>query len=88
LFISPSQLTFCLDEATSALDPTSRSLIISALKIWRRNRTTIVITHDLGTDMISSGDFVYVMKSGSVVEQGYVAFIFSTIEILNDGLQV
>ena len=58
------------DEATSALDPTSRSLILSAIKEWRRNRTTIVVTHDLASDMIEEHDFVYVMKDGSVVEQG------------------
>ncbi|KAF9564020.1 P-loop containing nucleoside triphosphate hydrolase protein [Agrocybe pediades] len=35
----------------------------------RRNRTTIVITHDLS--QIEKGDFVYVMKDGKVVEKGY-----------------
>jgi ATP-binding cassette subfamily B (MDR/TAP) protein 1 len=58
-----------IDECTSALDPTSRTLVFSALKAWRRNRTTIVITHDLS--QIEKDDFVYVMKDGSVVEQGY-----------------
>jgi hypothetical protein len=38
---------FRTDEATSALDPTSRILAFEALKRWRKNRTTIVITHDL-----------------------------------------
>ncbi|KAJ7430740.1 P-loop containing nucleoside triphosphate hydrolase protein [Mycena galericulata] len=58
-----------LDEATSALDPTSRILVFEAIKRWRKNKTTIVITHDLS--QISSSDFVYVLKSGCVVEQGY-----------------
>ncbi|KAJ7632730.1 P-loop containing nucleoside triphosphate hydrolase protein [Roridomyces roridus] len=58
-----------LDEATSALDPTSRILVFEAIKRWRKNRTTIVITHDLS--QISSNDFVYVLKLGRVVEQGY-----------------
>ncbi|KAJ7449923.1 P-loop containing nucleoside triphosphate hydrolase protein [Mycena latifolia] len=58
-----------LDEATSALDPTSRILVFEAIKRWRKNKTTIVITHDLS--QIGSSDFVYVLKEGCVVEQGY-----------------
>ncbi|KAK4049866.1 ATP-dependent permease [Microbotryomycetes sp. JL201] len=58
-----------LDEATSALDPTSRLLVNEAVKRWRRNRTTIVITHDLTP--IEAQDFVYVLKDGRLVEQGY-----------------
>nr|GAT53256.1 predicted protein [Mycena chlorophos] len=58
-----------LDEATSALDPTSRILVFEAIKRWRKNKTTIVITHDLS--QVTSSDFVYVLKQGSVVEQGY-----------------
>ncbi|GJN92850.1 hypothetical protein Rhopal_005888-T1 [Rhodotorula paludigena] len=58
-----------LDEATSALDATSRLLVNEAVKRWRDNRTTIIITHDLAP--IGSDDFVYVMANGQVVEQGY-----------------
>ncbi|GAA5909077.1 hypothetical protein JCM6882_001182 [Rhodosporidiobolus microsporus] len=58
-----------LDEATSALDATSRLLVNEAVKRWRENRTTIIITHDLAP--ISHDDFVYVMADGCVVEQGY-----------------
>ncbi|KAF5350692.1 hypothetical protein D9756_008502 [Leucocoprinus leucothites] len=60
-----------LDEATSALDATSRILVFEAIKQWRKNKTTIVITHDLS--QIQSQDFVYVLKNGRVVEQGYRA---------------
>ena len=60
-----------LDEATSALDITSRILVFEAIKRWRKNKTTIVITHDLS--QIQSRDFVYVLKNGKVVEQGYRA---------------
>ncbi|EIN14636.1 P-loop containing nucleoside triphosphate hydrolase protein [Punctularia strigosozonata HHB-11173 SS5] len=58
-----------LDEATSALDATSRILVFEAIKAWRRNRTTIVITHDLS--QITEDDFVYVLKEGRLIEQGY-----------------
>ena len=59
----------CADEATSALDATSRVLVFEAIKRWRANKTTVVITHDLS--QISASDFVYVLKGGRVVEQGY-----------------
>ncbi|CAE6451330.1 unnamed protein product [Rhizoctonia solani] len=58
-----------LDEATSALDATARILVFEAIKAWRRNKTTIVITHDL--TQIAPADFVYVMKDGEVVQEGY-----------------
>jgi ATP-binding cassette subfamily B (MDR/TAP) protein 1 len=51
------------------LDATSRILVFEALKRWRKNKTTIVITHDLS--QITAQDFVYVLKKGRVVEQGY-----------------
>jgi ATP-binding cassette, subfamily B (MDR/TAP), member 1 len=59
------------DEATSALDATSRILVFEAVKHWRRNKTTIVITHDLS--QILPTDFVYVLKDGRVAEGGYRA---------------
>ncbi|KAH8101736.1 P-loop containing nucleoside triphosphate hydrolase protein [Cristinia sonorae] len=58
-----------LDEATSALDATSRVLVLEALKRNRHNKSTVVITHDLS--QICSGDFVYVLKDGELVEQGF-----------------
>lgn len=58
-----------LDEATSALDPPTRALILAAIRRWRQDRTTIIITHDVAA--IEENDFVYVMREGSVVEQGF-----------------
>ncbi|KAI5116161.1 hypothetical protein M0805_005750 [Coniferiporia weirii] len=69
-----------LDEATSALDATSRVLVFEAIKAWRTNKTTVVITHDLL--QITPNDFVYVLKDGQVVEQGYRADLE---ELLPDG---
>ncbi|TFY59934.1 hypothetical protein EVG20_g7612, partial [Dentipellis fragilis] len=65
-----------LDEATSALDATSRILVFEAIKRWRTNKTTIVITHDLS--QITANDFVYVLKDGRVAEQGYRADLEKT----------
>ena len=39
------------------------------MKQWRKNQTTIVITHDLS--QIVPDDFVYVMENGIVAEQGF-----------------
>ncbi|KIY71143.1 P-loop containing nucleoside triphosphate hydrolase protein [Cylindrobasidium torrendii FP15055 ss-10] len=58
-----------LDEATSSLDPTSRVVVFNELRRWRKGKTTIVITHDLS--QICPQDFVYVLRGGSVGEQGY-----------------
>jgi ATP-binding cassette subfamily B (MDR/TAP) protein 1 len=44
-------------------------LVFEAIKKWRKNRTTIVITHDLS--QIQNNDFLYLMKNGRVVEQGF-----------------
>ncbi|KAJ4358602.1 ATP-dependent permease [Didymosphaeria variabile] len=57
-----------LDESTSALDYITRSNILQAIRSWRRDRTTIIITHDI--TQIDSEDFVYVMDRGQVVQQG------------------
>jgi len=43
--------------------------VFEAIKLWRQNKTTVVITHDLS--QITPEDFVYVLKGGQVVEQGY-----------------
>ena len=44
-------------------------LVFEAVKLWRKNRTTIVITHDLS--QIAPEDFVYLLKDGVVIEEGY-----------------
>ena len=58
-----------LDEATSELDQESRALMMDAIRSWRENKTTIIITHDLS--QIMDNEFVYVMDSGNVVQRGY-----------------
>ena len=48
---------------------TSRLLVHEALRQWRHGRTTIVITHDLTP--IGPDDFIYLLRDGQVVENGY-----------------
>ena len=57
-----------LDEVTSGLDPISRTLIMEAIRIWRRDKTTIVITHEVGH--IEDHEYVYVLEEGHVVQEG------------------
>lgn len=57
-----------LDEATSALDSKSEQLVQDALAALMKGRTTIAVAHRLST--IKHADIIYVIKDGSVVEQG------------------
>ncbi|KAK0385112.1 hypothetical protein NLU13_7590 [Sarocladium strictum] len=57
-----------LDEVTSGLDQVNRTAIMKALRDWRRDKTTIIITHDI--NQIDYDDFVYVMDNTVVVQQG------------------
>lgn len=57
------------DEATSALDRKSGDILLRGIREWRRNKTTIIITHDLSH--ILPDDYVYVMDRGKLVQEGY-----------------
>ncbi|EFX02238.1 ABC a-pheromone efflux pump [Grosmannia clavigera kw1407] len=57
-----------LDETTSGLDPKSAQMVLEAVRIWRREKTTVIITHDISN--IAMEDYVYVMDCGSLVQQG------------------
>ncbi|KAI8937803.1 hypothetical protein NX059_005500 [Plenodomus lindquistii] len=58
-----------LDESTSALDYVTRASILQAIREWRKGKTTIVITHDI--TQIQSNDFLYLMDSAQVIQEGY-----------------
>lgn len=58
-----------LDESTSALDHTSTVKIMNNIREWRQGKTTIIITHDMS--QIQSGDFMYVLKDGEVISEGF-----------------
>jgi len=57
-----------LDESTSALDYITRSAIFHSIRSWRRDKTTIIITHDI--TQILPDDFLYVMENAKVVQRG------------------
>ncbi|CAR29168.1 ZYRO0G02244p [Zygosaccharomyces rouxii] len=57
-----------LDEAVSALDIIHRGLLMNAIRNWRSEKTTIILTHDLSE--IGPDDMIYLLEDGEVVEQG------------------
>jgi len=57
-----------LDEATSALDNITEQNVLEAIKLNRKNKTTIIIAHRLST--IMDADQIYVIEQGKLVEQG------------------
>lgn len=57
-----------LDESVSALDVIAREQIMNKIRAWRRNKTTIVITHEL--EQIRESDYVYVLADGRTVTHG------------------
>ena len=58
-----------LDEVTMGLDQLNRSLLTEAIRSWRKDKTTIIITHDLSQD--GQNDYVYVMNDSSLLQQGF-----------------
>jgi ATP-binding cassette subfamily B (MDR/TAP) protein 1 len=60
-----------LDEPTSALDGSNRVHVMNAVRKWREDKTTIIITHDMS--QIRDNDFAYVLENGSVIQAGYKA---------------
>ena len=57
-----------LVEATSSLESESESLVLQALDRLMEGRTSLVIAHRLST--VRSADRIFVLKDGSVVEEG------------------
>lgn len=58
-----------LDEATSALDHISKTMVMGAIREWRRGKTTIIITHDLS--QIEDHEYAYILDRGLVIQEGY-----------------
>ena len=63
-----SKQLILLDEATSALDMETEYLIQSSLQRLSHRHTFIVVAHRLSS--ITHADLIFVMDSGSIIEQG------------------
>ena len=59
-----------LDEVTASLDAVSEKLVHSALCELRHGRTTLLITHRLGSLLVRTADQIAVIEEGRVVEHG------------------
>ncbi|KAJ6256747.1 hypothetical protein Dda_8614 [Drechslerella dactyloides] len=57
-----------LDEPTSGLDEGTKVLVMENLREWRRDKTTIIITHNMSD--IRPDDYVYVMDHGRIAQAG------------------
>ncbi|MDQ6860163.1 MAG: ABC transporter ATP-binding protein/permease, partial [Verrucomicrobiota bacterium] len=57
-----------LDEPTSALDPTTEAAIMDTIKELMHGRTTLIVTHRIGT--IHGVDRIVVLRNGELVEEG------------------
>ncbi len=69
------------DEPTTALDVTIQAQILRLLKTIQQEdgMSILLITHDL-TMVKEHADYIYIMKSGTMVEEGSVQKIFTTPE--------
>lgn len=66
-FIRESPLLI-LDEPTTGLDAHSSHLVIDALAILMRGKTTVLISHDLG--LVRRAEIVHVIEDGRIVQSG------------------
>ncbi|GGR56886.1 ABC transporter ATP-binding protein [Deinococcus seoulensis] len=57
-----------LDEPTAALDPRSEAEVFSTFAALARGRTTLLVTHRLGSVLMA--DRILVMKAGRLIEDG------------------
>jgi ABC-type multidrug transport system fused ATPase/permease subunit len=57
-----------LDEPTSGLDAESAALVAESLQILARNRSTLIVSHDL--NLIRAVDRVLVISAGRIFEEG------------------
>lgn len=67
MFLKNPPIIF-LDEPTASLDAISTEQIKSSLDAIKKDRTVIIISHSIS--QIIDSDYIYVMKSGRIVEDG------------------
>ncbi|MBR1889420.1 MAG: ABC transporter ATP-binding protein [Alloprevotella sp.] len=76
MFLKNPPIIF-LDEPTASLDAVATEQIKSSIDAIKRNRTVIIISHNIG--QIIDADTIYVLKNGHVVQSG------SPTEVYHEG---
>lgn len=66
-----------LDESTSALDHATRVRLLENIRAWRKDKSTIIITHDVS--QIKPHDLTCLLKDGALVAQGHRSDLDSLI---------
>jgi osmoprotectant transport system ATP-binding protein len=76
LMLNPDILL--LDEPMGALDPMVRASLLKDLKALfkRLNETVVLVTHDL-LEAARLGDWIVLLKSGNIIQQGTFAELSS-----------
>jgi subfamily B ATP-binding cassette protein MsbA len=67
-----------LDESTSNLDTPSERLVYEALQQLMQGRTTIIIAHRMST--VIQAETIFVLKNGTIVQQGHHADLMQSKE--------
>jgi ATP-binding cassette subfamily B protein len=65
-----------LDEPTSSLDASAETIVVEALERLMKNKTCILIAHNLST--IRNADVIFVVKDGTIAERGSHAELLDT----------
>lgn len=73
IFRDPAIMVF--DEATSALDSESEIFVQESINAMKGKRTVVIIAHRLST--VKNCDYIYVLKSGRIVEEGSFYELYS-----------
>ena len=64
-----------LDEATNSLDSLSENFMMNLIASEKKNKTIIIITHNIVT--LKFCDQIFLLKEGSLVSQGTYKFLTS-----------
>jgi ABC-type multidrug transport system fused ATPase/permease subunit len=65
-----------LDEPTTGLDAESAALVAESLELLARNRSTVIVSHDL--NLIRTVDRILVISAGRVLEEGTPADLLAS----------
>jgi len=68
-----------LDEATSSLDQTTEKKIMESVRLLKKQKTLIIITHRLST--VKNCDKIFFIDKGKITKEGSPKEILNNIEV-------